>query len=133
MSDGPINTYTIDDEVRVPIRLRDRDGLAHVRAIFRRMRQPGALGPRGLDPSDTLELRGNGRGEQETQVEVTMKVADEHSPGQYLCVAIQVYDTAGNMLMIENPSPAKIFRIVDERKRDDNRTEFLGWGDDDEG
>jgi hypothetical protein len=34
------------------------------------------------------------------------------------------------MIMIENPSPAKIFRVVDERKRDDNRTEFLGWGDD---
>jgi len=130
MSDGSIKTYTIDDEVRVPIRLRDEDGLAHVRAIFRRMRQTSALGPRGLDADDTLELRGNGRNETDATVEVSMKVADEHSPGQYLCVAIQVYDSSGNMLMIENPSPAKIFRIVDERKRDDNRTEFLGWGED---
>ena len=129
MSGGSITTYTIDDEIRVPIRLRDEDGLAHVRAIFRRMRQPGALGPRGLDPEDTLELRGNGGGEKAATVDVTLRVADEHAPGQYLCIAIQVYDATGNMIMIENPSPAKIFRIVDERKRGDKHTEFLGWGD----
>lgn len=129
MTGGPVKTHTIDDEIRIPIRLRDEDGLAHVRAVFRRMRQPGGLGPRGLDADDTLELRGNGGNETETEVEVTIKVADEHTPGEYLCVAIQVYDALGNMVMIENPSPAKIFRIVDERKRDDNLTEFLGWGD----
>jgi Type II CAAX prenyl endopeptidase Rce1-like len=43
-------TYTIDETIRVPVLLRDEEGVAHVRAIFRRMRRPGNLGPRGLDP-----------------------------------------------------------------------------------
>ena len=55
-------TYTIDDTIRVPVALTDEEGVAHVRAIFRRMRRPGNLGPRGLDPDDTLELRGNAEG-----------------------------------------------------------------------
>lgn len=55
-------TYTIDDMIRVPIMLRDEQGVGHVRAIFRRMHRPGNLGPRGLDPDNTLELRGNGGG-----------------------------------------------------------------------
>jgi hypothetical protein len=42
-------TYTIDDTIRVPVVLRDEEGVAHVRAIFRRLRRPGDLGPRGLD------------------------------------------------------------------------------------
>ena len=41
------DTYSIDDIIRVPIVLRDEDGVAHVRAIFRRLRRPGTLGPRG--------------------------------------------------------------------------------------
>ena len=130
MPAGQEETYSIDDVIRVPIRLRDQDGIAHVRAIFRRMRQAGGLGPRGLDADDTLELRGNGQNETETTVEVTLRVADEHTPGEYLCVAIQVYDANGNMVMIDIPSPSKVFRIVDLGKRDDKKTEFLGWGDD---
>jgi hypothetical protein len=50
-------TYTIDDTIRVPVTLRDEEGVAHVRAIFRRMRQTGNLGPRGLDPVVTGEVR----------------------------------------------------------------------------
>ena len=65
-------TYTIDDTIRVPILLRDEEGVAHVRAIFRRMRRPGNLGPRGLDPDDTLELRGNGAGQQSGTTTATM-------------------------------------------------------------
>jgi hypothetical protein len=122
-------TYTMDDTVRVPLRLRDADGVAHVRAIFRRMRRPGNLGPRGLDPDDTLELRGNGGGHNEATVETTLKVRDEHEPGDYLCVAIQVYDSQGNMVMIKDPKPTKIFRIVDLRNNNDHKVEFLGWGD----
>src|SRR5215218_11484459 len=112
----------MDDTIRVPLRLRDEDGVAHVRAIFRRMRHPGNLGPRGLDPDDTLELRGNGNGQQQATVEVTLKVADEHIPGDYLCVSIQVYDAQGNVVIISNPSPSRLFRIVDEGKRDDKKT-----------
>lgn len=122
-------TYSIDDEIRVPILLRDEEGVAHVRAIFRRLRHDGDLGPRGLDPDATLELRGNGGGQKQATVEVTLKVADEHEPGDYLCVAIQVYDATGNMVMIKNPTPSRLFRIVDEGKRDDRKTEFLGWGE----
>jgi hypothetical protein len=123
------DTYSIDDVIRVPIILRDEDGVAHVRAVFRRLRYAGELGPRGLDPNDILELRGNGNGQQEATVEVTLKVADEHAPGDYLCVSIQVYDAQGNVVIINTPSPSKLFRIVDEGKRDDKKTEFLGWGD----
>ena len=122
-------TYSIDDTIRVPIELIDEDGVAHVRAIFRRLRYAGELGPRGLDPDNTLELRGNGRNEKHVTVETTLKVADEHEPGDYLCAAIQVYDTNGNMAMINNPMPSRVFKIVDEGKKDDKVTEFLGWGD----
>jgi hypothetical protein len=124
-----METYSIDDVIRVPIVLRDEDGVAHVRAVFRRLRYAGELGPRGLDPNDTLELRGNGNGQQQATVEVTLKVADEHEPGDYLCVSIQVYDTQGNVVIIKTPSPSRLFRVVDEGKRDDKKTEFLGWGD----
>ncbi len=121
-------TYTIDDEIRVPILLSDEDGVAHVRAIFRRLRTAGELGPRGLDPNDTLELRGNGQNQKRATVEVSLKVADGHVPGEYLCTAIQAYDALGNMEMIKNPTPSRVFRIVDERKKDDKKMEFLGWG-----
>ena len=122
-------TYSIDDTIRVPIELVDEDGVAHVRAIFRRLRFAGELGPRGLDPDHTLELRGNGLNEKHATVETTLKVADEHEPGEYLCIAIQVYDSDGNMAMINNPMPSRVFKIVDEGKKDDKVTEFLGWGD----
>ena len=103
--------------------------MANVRAIFRRLRFAGELGPRGLDPDNTLELRGNGQNQRHTTVETTLRVADEHEPGDYLCVAIQVYDSDGNMAMIKNPMPSRIFKIVDEGKKDDKKTGFLGWGD----
>jgi hypothetical protein len=122
-------TYSMDDTIRVPIELVDDDGVAHVRAIFRRLRYAGELGPRGLDPDNTLELRGNGQNQRHTTVETTLKVADEHEPGDYLCVAIQVYDSGGNMAMIKTPMPSRVFKIVDEGKKEDKKTEFLGWGD----
>ena len=122
-------TYSIDDVVRVPIELVDEDGVAHVRAIFRRLRFAGELGPRGLDPDNSLELRGNGQNQRHATVETTLKVADEHEPGDYLCVAIQVYDSDGNIAMIKNPMPSRVFKIVDEGKKDDKKTGFLGWGD----
>jgi hypothetical protein len=122
-------TYTINDTIRVPIALRDEDGVAHVRAIFRRMRRPGNLGPRGLDPDDTLELRGNGNGQRLATVVTTLEVADGHEPGAYLCVAIQAYDSKGNMVMIKDPKPSRLFRIVDLSGRNDHKARFLGWGD----
>ena len=124
-----LETYSIDDEIRVPIVLRDEDGVAHVRAVFRRLRYAGELGPRGLDPDDIMELRGNGNGQQQATVEVKLKVADEHEPGDYLCVSIQVYDTNGHVVIIKTPSPSRVFRIIDEAKRHDKKTEFLSWGD----
>lgn len=129
MSSGPseLDTYSIDDVIKVPVTLKDEDGVAHVRVIFRRMRRSGGIGPRGLDPEDTLELRGNGRGQVEPTVETTLKVADEHTPGEYLCVAIQVYDTEGNMVMIKNPRPTRLFKIVDLGNKDAQKTTFLGW------
>jgi hypothetical protein len=89
--------------------------------------EPWTQGPR---PDDTLELRGKGGGHKQATVETTLKVRDEHEPGDYLCVAIQAYDSQGNMVMIENPKPTKIFRIVDLGNKDDHKMEFLGWGED---
>ena len=131
VNETEIGTYTIDDTIRVPVSLRDEQGVAHVRAIFRRMRRMGNLGPRGLDPDDTLELRGNGGGQKQATVETTLKVRDEHEPGDYLCVAIQAYDSEGNMVMIKNPKPSRLFRIVNLGNKDDHRMEFLGWGEED--
>src|SRR4028118_244560 len=74
------DTYSIDDTVRVPVLLTAEEGVAHVRAIFRRIRRPGNLGPRGLDPDDTLELRGNGGGQKRATVETTLKGRDERGP-----------------------------------------------------
>ena len=130
-----VETYTIDDEIRVPIMLGDGDGdgdgdgVAHVRAIFRRLRTASEIGPRGLDPGNILKLRGNGQGQKKATVEVSLKVADGHAPGEYLCTAIQAYDAHGNMEMIKNPIPSRLFRIVDERKIEDQTVEFLGRGD----
>ena len=123
-------TYTLDDTIRVPILLRDEEGVAHVRAMFRRMLRAGGIGPASLDPEDTLELRGNGGGQKQATVETTLKVRDAHEPGDYLCVAIQAYDSTGNMVMIKNPKPSRIFRILDLRNKDDHEMEFLGWGED---
>jgi hypothetical protein len=33
------------------------------------------------------------------------------------------------MVMIENPKPTKIFRIVALQNKNDHKVEFLGWGD----
>ncbi len=31
-------------------------------------------------------------------------------------------------MIIKTPSPSRLFRMIDEGKRDDKKTEFLGWG-----
>jgi hypothetical protein len=63
-------------------------------------------------------------------VETTLKVRDAHAPGDYICVAIQGYDSEGNMVMIKNPKPTRIFCIVDLGNKDDHKMQFLGWGED---
>jgi hypothetical protein len=57
-------------------------------------------------------------------------VRDEHEPGDYLCMAIQVYDSEGNMVMMENPKPTRIFHIANLGKNDAHKMEFLGCGED---
>src|SRR5215211_1409829 len=112
-------TYSMDDTIRVPIELVDDDGVAHVRAIFRRLRYAGELGPRGLDPDNTLELRGNGQNQRHTTVETTLKVAEEHEHGDYLCVAIRVFLSGGNVAVIKTPMPFMVYKIVIEDKKED--------------
>ena len=36
-------SYSIDDVIRVPIRLRDEDGIAQVRAVYKRLMYSGGL------------------------------------------------------------------------------------------
>ncbi|MGB3682951.1 MAG: hypothetical protein WA990_10755 [Rubrobacteraceae bacterium] len=121
--------YSIDDTISVPIELEDEAGIAHVRAVFWRIKNAGSVGPRGLKPDDTLELRGNGDQQTRATVDVTLKVDDQHAPGEYLCVAVQVYDPEGNVTVIRNPSPAKTIRIVEDGKKGRQGPKFLGWGD----
>ncbi|HZY64813.1 MAG: hypothetical protein M3N10_10080 [Actinomycetota bacterium] len=121
--------YGIDETIRIPITLEDEVGLAHVRAVFWRVKQGGSIGPRGLAPNNTLELRGNGEQKKRATVSTSLKVSDQHVPGEYLCVAIQVYDPQGNMTVIRNPSPPMSVLIVENGKKGRQGPRFLGWGD----
>lgn len=125
--------YAIDETIRVPISLEDAAGIAHVRAVFWRVKGSGSVGPRGLAPNDTLELRGNGERQKRATVETTLKVNDQHIPGEYLCVALQVYDPEGNLEVIRNPTPPKTLYIVEDHKKDRHGPRFLGWGEDSAG
>jgi hypothetical protein len=100
-----------------------------VRAIFWRVKKGGSIGPRGLAPSDTLELRGNGDQEKRVTVHTTLKVDDQHVPGEYLCVAIQVYDPEGNVTVIRNPAPPMSVLIAANAEKSCPGPIFLGWGD----
>lgn len=129
MQQQKVRSYSIDDTISVPIELEDEAGITHVRAVFWRIKNPGSVGPRGLAPGDTLELRGNGEKQTHVTVDTTLKVSDQHVPGEYLCVAIQVYDPDGNVTVIQNPSPAKTLRVVEDHNRSRPGPKFLGWGD----
>ena len=129
MQQQEVQAYSIDDTIRVPIKLEDEAGIAHVRALFWRIKNPGSVGPRGLAPDDILELRGNGDKQEHVTVDVTLKVSDQHKPGEYLCVSLQIYDPEGNVDVIRNPYPAKTLRIVEDDKKDRPGPKFLGWGD----
>ena len=122
--------YGIDDEIRIPITLENPAGIAHVRAVFWRIKQGGSIGTRGLAPNNTLELRGNGKNEEHATVEATLQVNDQHVPGEYLCVSIQVYDPQGNLSVIQNPTPAKSIFIVENGEKGRRKPKFLGWGED---
>ena len=122
--------YGIDETIKIPITLEDEVGISHVRAVFWRIKQGGSIGPRGLAPNDTLELRGNGEQEKHTTVDTVLKVNDQHRPGEYLCVAIQVYDPEGNMTVIHNPSPPASVLIVENGEKGRRGPKFLGWGED---
>lgn len=121
--------YGIDETIRIPITLEDDLGIAHVRAVFWRVKQGNNSGPRGLAPNDTLELRGNGEQEKRATVDATLKVNDQHRPGEYLCVAIHVYDPEGNMMVIRNPSPPMSIHIVENGEKGRRGPRFIGWGD----
>src|SRR5215218_8347610 len=116
--------------MRGTVSLRYEEGVTELKDIFRWTDRQGNQRSRGLDPDDTLELRGNRGGQKQATVKTTLKVRDEHDPGDYLCVAIQAYDSEGNMVMIKNPKPTKTFRILDLRNKNDHKMEFLGWGED---
>lgn len=129
MLDQEAKTYSIDDTISLPIELDDEAGIAHVRVLFWRIKNPGNLGPRGLAPDDALELRGNGNHQTHATVDATLKVSDRHVPGEYLCVSIQVYDPDGNVTVVRNPSPAKTVWIIEDDKKERPGPKFLGWRD----
>lgn len=129
MSDEPVK-YGIDETIKLPITLEDEVGISHVRAVFWRVKQGSSIGPRGLAPNDTLELRGNGGQQKRVTVNTTLTVDDQHVPGEYLCVAIQVYDPEGNMTVLSNPSPPASIRIAENGEKSRLGPRFLGWGED---
>lgn len=125
--------YGIDETIKIPITLEHEVGIAHVRAVFWRVKQGSSIGPRGLAPNDTLELRGNGEQQTRVTVNTTLKVNDQHVPGEYLCVAIQVYDAEGNMAIIRNPAPPLSIHIVENGEKGRQGPRFIGWGEDSSG
>lgn len=123
-----VETYSLGQTIRVSVKLKDGDGITRVYADFRKLRA-ASVGPGKLDPNGKIVLQGNGEGKTEATVEVTGQVTDESTPGDYLCVALHVYDAEGHQETIENPTPSKVLSIVkDEGTASNQPTEFLGWG-----
>ena len=122
-----VQTYSLGDVIKVPIKLRDGDGISRVTADFRRLKA-ASFGPGRLDPNGKIVLHGDGAGQTEATVEVSGRVTDVSAPGNYLCVAVHVYDARGHMETIENPRPAKIVRVVEGVEDAGAPAEFLGWG-----
>ena len=120
-------TYTLGETIRVPIKLRDEDGITRVYADFRKLR-PASVGPGKLDPNGKIVLQGDGGGQTEATVELTGQVTDSSTPGDYLCVAVHVYDAQHHLETIENPSPSKVLRVVKGDGEVGAPVEFLGWG-----
>jgi hypothetical protein len=120
-------TYSLGETIRVPVKLKDEDGVSRVYADFRKLRD-ASVGPGKLDPNGKIVLQGDGGGRTEATVGLTGRVTDDFTPGNYLCVAIHVYDATGHLQTIENPSPSKVLRIVKEAEGVERPTEFLGWG-----
>jgi hypothetical protein len=120
-------TYSLGETIRVSVKLKDEDGISRVYADFRKLRD-ASVGPGKLDPNGKIVLQGDGGGEIETTVDLTARVTDDSTPGNYLCVAIHVYDATGHLQTIETPSPSKVLRIVKEAEGIERPTEFLGWG-----
>ncbi len=120
-------TYSLGETIRVMVKLKDEDGISRVYADFRRLRG-SSVGPGKLDPNGKIVLQGDGGGQTEATVEVTGEVTDDSTPGDYLCVAIHVYDAQGHLQTLETPTPSKILRIVKGAGGVDRPTQFLGWG-----
>ena len=120
-------TYSVGETIRVPAKLKDEDGITRVYADFRKLR-PASVGPGKLDPNGKIVLQGDGGGQVETTVQLTGEVTDESTPGDYLCVAIHVYDAEGHLQTLDNPSPSKVLRVVKGAGGVGKPAEFLGWG-----
>jgi hypothetical protein len=121
-----VTTHTLGEKIRVPIKIKDPDGISRVYAGFRLLKK-GSLGPGSLDPRHGFTLQGEGAGREEATVELGGEVTDV-PPGDYLCVALHVYDEHDNVDTIENPHPSKILRIVRSGGEDPGTpAEFLGW------
>lgn len=125
MSD--IETYSLGETISVPVKLKDEDGVSRVYADFRKLRD-ASVGPGKLDPNGKIVLQGDGGDRADATVDLTAQVTDDSTPGDYLCVAIHVYDATGHLQTIENPSPSKVLRIVKVAEGVERPTEFLGWG-----
>lgn len=120
-------TYSLGETIRVPVKVKDEDGVSRVYADFRKLRE-ASMGPGKLDPNGKIVLQGDGGGQTETTVDLTAQVTDDSTPGDYLCVAIHVYDATGHLQTIETPTPSKVLRIIKEAEGVERPTEFLGWG-----
>lgn len=119
--------YSLGETIRVPIKLKDGDGISRVYADFRKLRA-ASVGPGKLDPNGKIVLQGNGGGQAEATVELTGQVTDDSMPGDYLCVAVHVYDAEGHLETIDNPTPSKVLSVVKGDGDVGAPLEFLGWG-----
>ena len=123
-----VTTHTLGNRVQIPVRIRAPDGVSRVYAEFRLL-VARTLGPGSLDPDRSFTLRGRGAGRVEDTVELEGSVAEEFTPGEYLCVALHVYDELGRVETIRAPYPSRILRVVKSGLEDSKApVEFLGWG-----
>ena len=121
-------TYSLGETIRVPIELKDEDGISRVYADFKLLRSSASFGPGTLDPNHKIVLEGHGGGQTRATVELACEVTDEFTPGDYLCVAVHVYDEGDHLDTIQNPSPSKILRVVKGSSEDSGEpAKFLGW------
>jgi hypothetical protein len=107
-----METFSLDDTIRVELDLRDESGVSTVSAAFYELKSG-----RGF------MMRGEVEGEPEVTVILSQEVTEEMLPGEYRCEGVTVYDVHLNRKTF---SPDIHFR-VENIPGDHEGPELLAW------